>query len=161
MAVSPTVGGDLLRLLTAGMYDNPLVVYREYVQNAADAIADQGTSGCIHIRIGRAVSRITVRDNGTGLSPVEAARRLVDVGRSTKDPATDRGFRGIGRLAGLESAMTASSSTFSWNRDSMDGASESSTSWISESSPMADGTISKPGRICATLRTTSVPSRRR
>ena len=101
MAVSPTVGGDLLHLLTAGMYDNPLVVYREYVQNAADAIADQGTSGCIHIRIGRAVSRITVRDNGTGLSPVEAARRLVDVGRSTKDPATDRGFRGIGRLAGL------------------------------------------------------------
>lgn len=101
MAVIPTVGGDLLRLLTAGMYDNPLVVYREYVQNAADAIADEGASGSIHIRIDPATSRITIRDNGTGLSPVEATRRLVDVGRSTKDPATDRGFRGIGRLAGL------------------------------------------------------------
>jgi len=83
------------------MYDNPLIVYREYVQNAADAIADQGDRGSIHIRIDPAASRITIRDNGTGLSPVEAARRLVDVGRSTKDPATDRGFRGIGRLAGL------------------------------------------------------------
>ena len=101
MGVSPTVGGELLRLLTAGMYDNPLVVYREYVQNAADAIADQGDSGSIHIRIDPVASRITIRDNGTGLSPAHAAHRLVNVGRSTKDRSTDRGFRGIGRLAGL------------------------------------------------------------
>ena len=38
MAQSPVLGGELLRLITAGMYDNPLVLYREYVQNAADCL---------------------------------------------------------------------------------------------------------------------------
>ena len=33
------VGGDILRLVTAGMYNNPLVIYREYLQNAADSLA--------------------------------------------------------------------------------------------------------------------------
>jgi len=83
------------------MYDNPLVVYREYVQNAADAIADQGATGSIHIGISPAASCITIRDDGTGLSAADTARRLIDVGRSIKNPSTDRGFRGIGRLAGL------------------------------------------------------------
>ena len=48
MADPPVLGGELLRLVTAGMYDNPLVLYREYVQNAADAIAAQASSaGCV------------------------------------------------------------------------------------------------------------------
>ena len=55
-------------------------------------------------------ARITFRDNGTGLSPVDAARRLVDVGRGTKDPGTDRGFRGIrGRNATTELPFIAKS----------------------------------------------------
>ena len=101
MTVSPGVGGDLLRLLTAGMYDNPLVLYREYVQNAADAIASAKDGGSVHIRIDPSRSRITILDDGPGLPRADAVRRLVDVGRSPKDPATDRGFRGIGRLAAL------------------------------------------------------------
>ena len=83
------------------MYDNPLVLYREYVQNAADAIATGSASGSVHIRIDPARSHITILDDGPGLSRADAARRLTDVGCSPKDPATDRGFRGIGRLAAL------------------------------------------------------------
>ena len=101
MAISPGVGGDLLRLLTAGMYDNPLVLYREYVQNAADAIATGSVSGPVHIRVDPARSHLTITDDGPGLSRADAVRRLTDVGCSPKDPATDRGFRGIGRLAAL------------------------------------------------------------
>ena len=100
MTAEPTVGGDLLRLITAGMYDSPLIVYREYLQNAADSVATQG-SGTVHVMIDRIRSRVTIRDNGTGLSPKEAARRLIDVGRSSKDHTLDRGFRGIGRLSAL------------------------------------------------------------
>ena len=100
MTRDPIVGGDLLRLITAGMYDNPLVLYREYVQNAADAIAAQG-HGSVQIRVDRRRSRIAILDDGTGLSPGEAAHRLTDVGRSMKDRSVDRGFRGIGRLCGL------------------------------------------------------------
>lgn len=102
MADPPVLGGELLRLVTAGMYDNPLVLYREYVQNAADAIAAAGPSaGCVRVTIDPVNSRITILDDGTGLSPGEAVRRLIDVGRSAKDLSVDRGFRGIGRLSGL------------------------------------------------------------
>ena len=98
----PVLGGELLRLVTAGMYDNPLVLYREYVQNSADAIAAQSSgAGSVHIRIDPHQSRITILDDGTGLSPSEAVRRLIDVGSSPKNPSIDRGFRGIGRLSGL------------------------------------------------------------
>lgn len=100
MTKEPAVGGDLLRLITAGMYDNPLILYREYLQNAADAVAAQG-SGAVQVLIDRIRSQVTIRDSGTGLSPREAARRLIDVGRSSKDRTSDRGFRGIGRLSAL------------------------------------------------------------
>lgn len=102
MAKPPVLGGELLRLVTAGMYDNPLVLYREYVQNAADAIAAEGPSaGCVQITIDPLSSQITILDDGTGLSPSDAVRWLIDVGRSPKDRSIDRGFRGIGRLSGL------------------------------------------------------------
>ena len=100
MTTVPTVGGDLLRLITAGMYDSPLILYREYLQNAADAVANQG-SGTVHVVIDRIRSQVAIRDDGTGLSPREAARRLIDVGCSRKDRTSDRGFRGIGRLSAL------------------------------------------------------------
>ena len=96
----PVVGGDLLRLITAGMYDSPIILYREYLQNAADSIASQG-SGRVIVTVDRTQSQVVIRDNGTGLSPREAARSLIDVGRSSKDRTLDRGFRGVGRLSAL------------------------------------------------------------
>ena len=102
MSANPIVGGDLLRLITAGMYDNPLVLYREYLQNAADAIASRGKgSGSVRVKIDPFHSQVTILDDGTGLSPEEAAHRLIDVGRSAKHRELDRGFRGIGRLSAL------------------------------------------------------------
>ena len=100
MTTEPAVGGDLLRLITAGMYDSPLLIYREYLQNAADSISARG-SGIVHIMIDRTRSQVVIRDDGMGLSPEAAARHLVDVGRSRKDRTLDRGFRGIGRLSAL------------------------------------------------------------
>lgn len=96
------VGGDILRLVTAGMYDDPLVIYREYLQNAADAIASRSNGNCsVAVSIDPVQSRVTILDNGTGLSPADAARRLVQIGNSTKVPGIDRGLRGIGRLSAL------------------------------------------------------------
>ena len=102
MRQDPAVGGDILRLLTAGMYDNPLVVYREYIQNAADAVTANGSPPEeVLVNIDPTSSQVTITDYGTGLSPSDAARRLIQVGNSTKDPNVDRGFRGIGRLSAL------------------------------------------------------------
>ena len=102
MPYVPVLGGELLRLVTAGMYDNPLVLYREYLQNSADAIASQRSgAGSVRITIDPLRSRITILDDGPGLTPAEAAERLIDLGRSPKDLHIDRGFRGIGRLSAL------------------------------------------------------------
>ncbi len=102
MSEDALVGGDILRLVTAGMYDNPLVIYREYLQNAADSIAslNDGT-GSVSVTIDPVGSQVTIMDDGTGLSPSDAVRRLVHIGNSTKVRGVERGLRGIGRLSAL------------------------------------------------------------
>ena len=102
MSSEPTVGGDILRLVTTGMYDNPLVLFREYLQNAADSIASRGQgSGSVQIDIDPLEARLTITDDGPGLSPADAVSRLVPIGNSAKDPNLDRGLRGVGRLSSL------------------------------------------------------------
>ena len=102
MSDDAIVGGDILRLLTAGMYDNPLVIYREFLQNAADSLASLGDgSGSVTVTIDPVESQVTIMDEGTGLSPTDAVRRLVRIGNSIKVPGVDRGLRGIGRLSAL------------------------------------------------------------
>ena len=96
------VGGDILRLITAGMYDNPLVLFREYLQNAADSIATrEDRSGSVRIAIDPVDGCLTITDDGPGLSNREAPARLIPLGNSIKNPAIDRGLRGIGRLSSL------------------------------------------------------------
>ena len=102
MSTDVLVGGDILRLVTVGMYDNPLALYREYLQNAADSLASLGDgTGSVSITIDPVESQVTIIDDGTGLSPNDAVRRLVHIGNSIKVPGVDRGRRGIGRLAAL------------------------------------------------------------
>ena len=106
-------GAGLLGLVTTGMYDTPLSMYREYIQNAADAVAGSGLPGRARVDITIDVSehRIRIRDNGPGLSQEEARERLMPIGRSDKTLGVDRGFRGVGRLAGLAFAKTVSFTT--------------------------------------------------
>ena len=106
-------GAGLLGLVTTGMYSDPLSMYREYIQNAADAAAGSGSLGSVRVDITVDVAgrRIRIRDNGPGLSHEEALQRLLPIGRSDKKLGTDRGFRGVGRLAGLAFAKTVSFTT--------------------------------------------------
>ena len=102
-ALSPLIGTAIMGVITAGMYDNPLALYREYIQNAADAAVADGcaVSGTVEIDIDALGRRVRIRDDGPGLSHEAAVRALVPVARSQKRRGLDRGFRGIGRLAGL------------------------------------------------------------
>ena len=102
------VGGGILNLLTTGLYGCPLALYREYIQNAADAIQADGTmhGGRVEIVLDPARLCLRIRDNGPGLSREAAVRALLPVGRSNKKRGSDRGFRGIGRLSGLAFADT-------------------------------------------------------
>ncbi|MYG14700.1 MAG: hypothetical protein F4171_18185 [Gammaproteobacteria bacterium] len=102
MPREPIVGGDLLRLITAGMYDDPLVIFREYLQNAADASASTGRdSGTVQINVDPVEASVTITDDGPGLTRADAVNRLIPIGNSLKNPSVDRGLRGIGRLASL------------------------------------------------------------
>jgi Histidine kinase-, DNA gyrase B-, and HSP90-like ATPase len=103
------VGKDILELLSSSMYVDPMTIYREYAQNSADAIDEAHRTGCLPIKEpGRvditinAVSRIIrILDNGTGLAWHEFVQRLSNLGASRKRGTQARGFRGVGRLAGL------------------------------------------------------------
>lgn len=108
MNTKPVAGKFLLEILTKGMYSNPLHVYREYIQNSADAIdnaiADRllsASEAAIHIQLSTAERKIIINDNGVGISAKIAKSKLMDIGASDKDGVSERGFRGIGRLAGL------------------------------------------------------------
>lgn len=109
----PVAGKFLLEILTRGMYSNPMHVYREYIQNSTDAIDKAVKMGIIskseaviHIQIDSAKREITIRDNGCGICAGKVNEILLSIGHSNKDVSIERGFRGIGRLAGLAYAET-------------------------------------------------------
>jgi molecular chaperone HtpG len=96
------IGKDVLELLSSSMYVDPMTIYREYVQNAADAIDLGGLkNGRVAIDIDPTERRIRIRDNGVGVPAEEFASRLMNLGASVKRGTAARGFRGVGRLAGL------------------------------------------------------------
>ena len=103
------VGRDVLELVTSAMYVDPMTIYREYIQNAADAIDEAGEkgilgedeSGRVDIAVDPATRSVRIRDNGTGLGWRRFTRRLTALGASGKRGTEARGFRGVGRLAGL------------------------------------------------------------
>ncbi|MBY2918464.1 molecular chaperone Hsp90 [Rhizobium leguminosarum] len=103
------IGRDVLELVSSAMYIDPMTIYREYVQNSADAIDDARNCGLlsgddagkVSISIDPATRTIRIRDNGAGLSNADFPRKMAALGASGKRGTTARGFRGVGRLAGL------------------------------------------------------------
>ena len=102
------VGKYTLESLTNGMYASPLDMYREYIQNAVDsfdiALEKKGISTerlRIDIDIDSEKNTVSIKDNGCGISEKNAVAMLLDIGNSQKCRSDFRGFRGIGRLAGL------------------------------------------------------------
>ena len=97
-----TVGPSILALVTSGIYDDPLAIYREYIQNAADELSRlDDVEGTVEISIDPRQKRVSICDNGPGLSYQECLEDLVPISQSRKCLGRDRGFRGIGRLSGL------------------------------------------------------------
>lgn len=103
------IGKDILELVSSSMYVDPMTVYREYVQNAADAIdmARAGgliatdEPGIVAIAYDTPSRTVRIRDNGAGVPWDRFVRTLTSLGGSAKRGTQARGFRGVGRLAGL------------------------------------------------------------
>ncbi len=101
------VGKDILELLSTSMYVDPMCMYREYIQNSADAIDVANSAGVLRgagqvsIRIEQSARTVFIRDNGSGLGKEQFVHQLTALGGSKKRGTKARGFRGVGRLAGL------------------------------------------------------------
>lgn len=99
----------MLELLSSSMYVDSMAIYREYVQNAVDSIEEarqskllpDGDSGTVNISIASDTRTIRIRDNGTGIGRDMFEERLSAFGASPKRGTHARGFRGVGRIAGL------------------------------------------------------------
>lgn len=105
---SLVVGKHTLESLTVGMYADNRIIFREYVQNATDAIDKAITAGIlkkgdgqIDISIDLERREVRFRDNGIGIPSQDVYHNLGDIGKSEKIYSDNRGFRGIGRLGGL------------------------------------------------------------
>lgn len=102
------IGKFTLESLTNGMYSSAKDLYREYIQNAVDSIDAAVKEGIIkredaiiRITVNENEKKIRIKDNGRGIPRENAAKLLLDIGNSSKNREVNRGFRGIGRLAGL------------------------------------------------------------
>lgn len=82
------IGGEILPILTTGLYRDTLDALREYIQNSIDADAK-------HIDLSVDPDVVSVTDDGRGMDRSEA-RKAMRLGISEKNPLLNVGFRGIG-----------------------------------------------------------------
>lgn len=111
MSDNVTIGVNILETLTTGMYRDPLVVFREYIQNSCDSIDDAVESklikpndGCVDIWIEE--NTVSIEDNGIGLSAADFRPTLYSIGESPKTAGRHKGFRGIGHWCGVAHCST-------------------------------------------------------
>ena len=92
------------------MYSDSLIIFREYVQNAFDAIVEakrQGVlsnikEGQVSITIDPVSRKIHILDNGVGINVSQAQPILLNIADSHKDGIGLAGQYGIGRLVGAK-----------------------------------------------------------
>ncbi len=82
------IGGEIISILTKGMYPDPKDALREYIQNGVDA-------GAFNINLKVRQDSIVVEDDGKGMNH-DVMRKAVRVGISEKNPSKNVGFLGIG-----------------------------------------------------------------
>ena len=107
------IGKDVLELVSSAMYIDPMTVYREYIQNAADAVDAARSAGIlmaeepgrVDISVDATERTVRIRDNGCGVPFRDFGHTLTALGGSAKRGSSTRGFRGVGRLAGLAYAQ--------------------------------------------------------
>lgn len=106
--INVEIGKYTLESLTTGMYSDPKIIYREYIQNSVDSLEEavrqeviEQQSMRIDILVNAELSKIAIRDNGMGVCKSKAISTLLNIGNSQKRQSNNRGFRGIGRLGGM------------------------------------------------------------
>jgi len=98
------VGAGILNIITESLYDKPIVVFREYVQNSIDSflkIHNSVDKNELVSKIWLAQDNIYFLDNGKGIDREKFEKQMKDIGMSEKIKAINIGYKGIGRLSGI------------------------------------------------------------
>lgn len=92
------IGKNAIENLTRGMYEDSKIIYREYIQNAADQI-DYAIKNklfeeelCIDIKIDKFGRNIIIKDNATGIKSDMVETSLAYVADSDKIKVSLRDF---------------------------------------------------------------------
>ena len=98
-----TVGASILNIITESLYDKPIVVFREYVQNSVDSLYSIETESDISLtsKIWETNNNLYFLDNGSGISQNDFINRMKSIAFSTKIKTSNLGYKGIGRLSGI------------------------------------------------------------
>ena len=106
----PTISFRLLETLTSALYEDPIILFREYVQNSLDAYNNETNNDKakildnfgVNINIDRERFKIEIIDNGYGIKEEGFLLKMRLIGESDKKKLEDQiGFRGIGRLSAM------------------------------------------------------------
>lgn len=111
MSDNVIIGVNILETLTTGMYRDPLVIFREYIQNSCDSIDDAIESKLIKseegdIDIWIEEGTVSIEDNAVGIPSEKFKQTLYSIGESQKIAGQNKGFRGIGHWCGFAHCST-------------------------------------------------------
>lgn len=110
--IDPVIGPQLLESITSALYEDPIIIFREYVQNSVDAYnmqidkdqSNQMEDFFVDINIDRRKRNIQILDNGYGIPKDQFLYEMTAIGASAKPKFKNQiGFRGIGRLSAMPS----------------------------------------------------------
>ena len=112
-----SVGASIISIITESLYDKPIVVFREYVQNSVDSLskiefADQEDAIDIIIQsrgeaphtgeiATNSFTDIFFLDNGGGIEKDTFVDKMKGIADSSKRKISNIGYKGIGRLSGI------------------------------------------------------------
>lgn len=98
------VGAGILNIITESLYEKPIVVFREYVQNSADSfakISDREKFAELSSVIWAEDNNLYFLDNGKGIAQEKFLEEMGKIASSKKRKSVNMGYKGIGRLSGI------------------------------------------------------------
>lgn len=99
---SEQVGASILNIITESLYDSPIVVFREYVQNSIDSFLRNDRHETVkEINIIYEDETLFFLDTGDGIAPSSFLEEMRKIGSSKKIKTRNLGYKGIGRLSGV------------------------------------------------------------
>lgn len=100
-----TVGAGILNIITESLYDKPIVVFREYVQNSVDSffksMGPTVSKEDFSCEIWYENGNLYFLDNGNGIVENKFEDEMKHIAYSHKKRTLNMGYKGIGRLSGI------------------------------------------------------------